>query len=157
MIPYSYTHGILILPVVELCPCFIADPWIYNCTARTITRCGSGYNKSAYCCLCWSLTFFATTYAMPETYTLQTNFPVTLQPPFAVRVIYNFQDSSPTLAQFTPAPRQFIASHEPSPTGSRSRPIPKPAGQAGNLSRGGYSLRKTLDWDSKEYVALQVS
>ena len=35
--------------------------------------------------------------------------------------------------------------------------IPKPPGQAGCLSRGGYSLEKSLNWNQVEFSNVQVS
>ena len=42
-------------------------------------------------------------------------------------------------------------------TGQSKALIPKPKGEASRLSRGGYSVRKTLAWDETRYDDLLVS
>jgi len=41
--------------------------------------------------------------------------------------------------------------------GIRTNLIPKPPGQAGCISRGGYSLEQHLNWELTLYVSIQVS
>ncbi|KAF9521721.1 hypothetical protein CPB83DRAFT_900339 [Crepidotus variabilis] len=95
-------------------------------------------------------------------YNLETNFPLLPQSAFSLTVLFERSETSvPQMNMFSSALKDSSGTRSvPFLSGAEGAPpplvlIPKPQGQAGALSRGGYSLRKVLKWDPKQYVSVQ--
>ncbi|KAF9524146.1 hypothetical protein CPB83DRAFT_898107 [Crepidotus variabilis] len=88
------------------------------------------------------------------------NYPILPQPSFSLTVLYDRSEIPDIfdLGHTSQSRALILAPFSSSPEEATRVPpvlIPKPQGQAGALSRGGYSLRKVLKWDSKQYADVQ--
>lgn len=82
-------------------------------------------------------------------YPVNSNLPV----PINSRIVFSrrLDDEEPLACGNIPA------AYSGEPTTNNAGTIKKPKGQAGCLSRGGYSLRRVLgDWDTPFYMEVQV-
>jgi hypothetical protein len=86
---------------------------------------------------------------MTQKYDMRTVYPmVQTQQPLVTKTIFD--------EHIQPHSSQYVASTH----FGGIRPellVPKPSGQAGCLSRGGYSLERHLNWEATEYTNVQVS